>query len=356
MLEHQDSNEQAIRELAYQLWQEEGRPQGRGLENWLEAEARVRVKSNIPYPIAFCDFSVEIPRTLATPTSMQVACPTPEPGYITIGSWRSGLVQGATVVPLETLVHDSRVLLVELTTATVLLDRIARLAECIANSAQFLESDPSSGALRLPYIRALLDPAKHETIVGELERAISHLPYANFVAFEITGISLESPAKIKGKAKVLSSIGAVAMLSIVGFFTSFAKQIGSELPKEGVKIIDTVFQGTEENRKEIHRYLAAEITEKKGIAVMQRCLSVLGYDPGRPDGKYGPHTQAALQQFCEREHVPYDWPHGKAAISQLAYAAAAMAAPHGIWNQVGLGFERSRPWSDEEKQSLRHAE
>jgi peptidoglycan hydrolase-like protein with peptidoglycan-binding domain len=77
---------------------------------------------------------------------------------------------------------------------------------------------------------------------------------------------------------------------------------------------------------------------ERRIDVMQSCLSTLKYDPGPHDGIDGPRTRAALEQFCQREHVPCDWPHGKAAINQLAYAAAAKVVPHGIWNQLGLGF------------------
>jgi Protein of unknown function (DUF2934) len=34
--------EQEIRERAYQIWEEQGRPHGREIENWLEAERSVR--------------------------------------------------------------------------------------------------------------------------------------------------------------------------------------------------------------------------------------------------------------------------------------------------------------------------
>ncbi len=63
------------------------------------------------------------------------------------------------------------------------------------------------------------------------------------------------------------------------------------------------------------------------IEVMQSCLANLGYDPGRHDGIFGAHTRAALQQFCQREHVPYDWPRGKATIMHLA-RMVARRIPH----------------------------
>ncbi len=34
--------EEEIRLIAYQIWEEEGRPQGRDVENWLKAEATWR--------------------------------------------------------------------------------------------------------------------------------------------------------------------------------------------------------------------------------------------------------------------------------------------------------------------------
>ena len=36
--------EQQIRERAYQIWEEQGRPHGREIENWLEAERSVRAQ------------------------------------------------------------------------------------------------------------------------------------------------------------------------------------------------------------------------------------------------------------------------------------------------------------------------
>jgi Protein of unknown function (DUF2934)/Putative peptidoglycan binding domain len=339
-------DEQAIREFAHQLWEEKGRPQGRELEIWLEAEARLRVRNQIPYPIAFCDFSVYIPRTLETPTATQVVCPTPEPGYITVSSSRSAPVQGATVVPLETLAHDSRAVLVELITATVLLDRIARLAEWVAYQLfpgeTFLESDPSTGALRLrlPYVRALLDPTTHEIMVGEIDRAISNIPYASFVAFDITGISLESPVTLRGVAKVFSlgTLGTLATLVIpvITFFGDIAKDTAPDVIKDVVKARIEFFQASQERQKEhqkdVERLLAADMTEMQNhadrVRVMQKALSNLGYNPGFPDGIFGPRTRAALEQFCQREHVPCDRPHGKAAISHLAYVAAAKIIPH----------------------------
>ena len=35
------AREQAIRERAYVIWEEEGRPQGRHLEHWLQAETEI---------------------------------------------------------------------------------------------------------------------------------------------------------------------------------------------------------------------------------------------------------------------------------------------------------------------------
>ena len=36
-----DTSEQAIRERAYAIWEEEGRPEARHLDHWLRAEAEI---------------------------------------------------------------------------------------------------------------------------------------------------------------------------------------------------------------------------------------------------------------------------------------------------------------------------
>jgi Protein of unknown function (DUF2934) len=38
--------EQAIRERAYLIWEHEGRPKGRDIANWLEAETEIRQQYN----------------------------------------------------------------------------------------------------------------------------------------------------------------------------------------------------------------------------------------------------------------------------------------------------------------------
>ena len=40
-------DEQAIRERAYLIWQREGRPIGRNIANWLEAEAEIKNEYNL---------------------------------------------------------------------------------------------------------------------------------------------------------------------------------------------------------------------------------------------------------------------------------------------------------------------
>lgn len=36
-----EEREQAIRERAYAIWEQEGRPEGRNLANWLQAETEI---------------------------------------------------------------------------------------------------------------------------------------------------------------------------------------------------------------------------------------------------------------------------------------------------------------------------
>ena len=42
----QIAKEQAIRERAYAIWEEEGRPEGRHLDHWLRAEAEIKLASS----------------------------------------------------------------------------------------------------------------------------------------------------------------------------------------------------------------------------------------------------------------------------------------------------------------------
>lgn len=39
-----------IQRLAYQLWEQDGRPEGRHLEHWQEAERQLEVEFRIGYP------------------------------------------------------------------------------------------------------------------------------------------------------------------------------------------------------------------------------------------------------------------------------------------------------------------
>jgi hypothetical protein len=42
----QIANERAVRERAYAIWEEEGRPEGRHLDHWLRAEAEINISSS----------------------------------------------------------------------------------------------------------------------------------------------------------------------------------------------------------------------------------------------------------------------------------------------------------------------
>ncbi len=48
----QSSYQSEIARVAYQLWEEHGKPVGRDLEFWLEAERQFRTFSNTPRPKA----------------------------------------------------------------------------------------------------------------------------------------------------------------------------------------------------------------------------------------------------------------------------------------------------------------
>jgi DUF2934 family protein len=43
-----ESREQAIRERAYALWEQDGRPEGRSVAHWSQAEMEVEVEHALP--------------------------------------------------------------------------------------------------------------------------------------------------------------------------------------------------------------------------------------------------------------------------------------------------------------------
>lgn len=328
------SEEQLIREFAYQLWEEDGRPDGRERENWLEAEARLRVRKAIsPKPVALCEFSVTAPRSSAERAPTRVVCPIPEGVDVTffdVSISRLEAAYGPPAMPLESVVHDARSALVEFATATVFLDRIARLAEWVAlgdqPSAAFLEHDPSWGVprLRSPYIKALLEPATHKEMVGEIDGVISNYPYASLVVFDMTGVALESPVTIRGIWKVFTAFAVLTASSIL------EPIIKAEAPEAGRIVGGIIAQGyqrskerLEHDREQIARLYEAEMAEGNArVKVMQRLLDSIGYHPGPIDGKFGPLTLAAAQKFCLDHGVVYDGPNGKAMRKQLAHVAA----------------------------------
>ena len=44
-----DARERAIRELAYAIWEKEGRPENRQLSHWLQAEAKLNAEQIVGF-------------------------------------------------------------------------------------------------------------------------------------------------------------------------------------------------------------------------------------------------------------------------------------------------------------------
>jgi hypothetical protein len=58
------------------------------------------------------------------------------------------------------------------------------------------------------------------------------------------------------------------------------------------------------------------------VKVLQRALAALGFDPGKPDGDYGPSTQSALEQFQAAHSLTPDGVLGPQTLNALQKALA----------------------------------
>ncbi len=63
------------------------------------------------------------------------------------------------------------------------------------------------------------------------------------------------------------------------------------------------------------------------VLLLQRQLLVLGFDPGRPDGKLGPQTRAAIKAFREQHSLPVEDAISYALLEKMRAAEASKNAP-----------------------------
>jgi hypothetical protein len=58
------------------------------------------------------------------------------------------------------------------------------------------------------------------------------------------------------------------------------------------------------------------------VKTLQQALAALGYDPGTPDGNYGPSTQAAVEKFQAANNLDTDGVVGPETLAKLQQALA----------------------------------
>jgi hypothetical protein len=340
--------ERVIAEHAQLLWQQLGRPYGRDEEIWLQAEAELEVKERIrPTPILLPFKFFLLADNYKYPLQIDVRVP------FTVYESRELFVQtetqakfGVRSVPQEfprsilhpeRLPHDIRFVAMQLAGAAALIDQIARVVEHIADvgllNSPLIVLDSGKPRLRPDVARALLsmenwlvnNPSSYEAYTSSMVRGIiDKYPLATSVVFDVKHIFLGSPADVQGSLYTKGLYGLLGALVVSGglALNSAAPEFGSALGKAGGARIVAIESESRDNQQVLQRHYLARMAAHD-VKVVQEALKMLGFDPGEADGIYGPITERAFRSFCNRYNVVYDWPNGRAAITQLARAAAS---------------------------------
>lgn len=357
-LPHRNETEQAaIRNDAYRLWDEAGRPDGLALKFWLDAEAKLEAESKISVkPIAL---PLVITFTAANPAptwpQAKVICPVPgstaDIKFFELTSTEGQYASPELDVNPGLLAHDYRLTLLQGAAATAAFDRIARLVAWFVDQDKpdelFLIQDPRDHSFYLApeYFQALFRPQTYREKIAEIDSVLKNYPYAGAVTFDLELISLGSNVTFKGRLKTVARHALAAFL----FLTSPAEaQAGtriivpvaegaiSALAEEAVKGSIEFFRSDRtpqnesrqeyqpmpenESRQELRRKLVADMSVggAKGVMAVQRALQQLGLYDGPIDGNPGSRTRQGVEVLTERHHIRNDYPGGPVAISRLA--------------------------------------
>jgi hypothetical protein len=248
--------ENIIRRLAYDLWNQAGQPIDMAREHWRRAEAMLQYNETIsrrpidtPFSITFT--ARNVPETIP---SIAVKClPDTEeekihrlPQIILVEAQSNPhLLPGREYLRPEYLAHDYRTMLVQIVAISAALDRIARLVDWAADqtpfpTAPFFEhatgvSYPFS-PLKEEYRTALLRPDLYQNFVAEIDSSLSNHNFSNFVSFDVRCVSLGSDAGIEAllKAKTWKQ-AAWALVILIG--TSIGAHYGTQAIDAAVPVV-----------------------------------------------------------------------------------------------------------------------
>lgn len=231
-----------ISEYAYQLWEKDGRPDGRALKYWLTAEAVLATQKKIserPVSVPFLvSFTVTgLPASL--PKLQWAICPDP-PSYqqqcLALESFPlSSSPQALAVLPNQ-LPHDARLLSLQVASAVAALDRIARLLDyCIdldsipqGNFFEPLDTGPD-WRLKKEYVKALLEPNEYPKQIGEIDLYLDNTAFSQVVAFNVLSVSTGSLIKVAAQLSAMGwrrAIGAIAIVLGLSFAQGYGHRAG----------------------------------------------------------------------------------------------------------------------------------
>jgi hypothetical protein len=238
--------ENIIRHLAYDLWEQAGQPIGMAQEHWRRAEAMLQYNGTIsrrpietPFSMTF--MARNVPETIP---EIAVKC-LPDtaddkidrlPHIILVEAQSNpDLFPAREYLRPEYLAHDYRNTLVQVVAMSAALDRIARLIDWAADqpfpTARFFEdaidvSNPFR-PLKEGYRTALLMLDRYPNFIADIDGTLSNHNFSNFVSFDVRRVFLGSDAGIEAllKAKTWKQ-AAWAAVVLIG--TSLGAHYGTQ--------------------------------------------------------------------------------------------------------------------------------